>query len=223
MGVIRRVTTKAKRRGSARPSPRNSYKSSRRTSSWTPTLTARTWSGSPRSPASARGWRRSGSRTAGRGRRSTNTLGRESRINVSNRWLWVFSLKVYSRCTRLVRFSTMALGDSYSHKFPRSFAIIFRVFLTLVTCFTCTCIHSYAICLRFAGESFCYLFILLFYISCCIFCCADVELLSTVISRDADPVGFGRPINLHLTYSFQNKPPFVPIGKMPYCNAIRFI
>ncbi|KOB72311.1 Arrowhead, partial [Operophtera brumata] len=31
-----------------------------------------------------------------------------------------------------------------------------------------------------------------------------------LMSRD-DAVGFGRPINLHLTYSFQNKPPFVPI------------
>lgn len=38
-------------------------------------------------------------------------------------------------------------------------------------------------------------------------------ILSAVMSRD-DAVGFGRPINLHLTYSFQNKPPFVPIGKI---------
>ncbi|KAL0852458.1 hypothetical protein ABMA28_000632 [Loxostege sticticalis] len=40
-----------------------------------------------------------------------------------------------------------------------------------------------------------------------------------LISRDADPVGFGRPINLHLTYSFQNKPPFVPIDGTSFTDS----
>lgn len=43
------------------------------------------------------------------------------------------------------------------------------------------------------------------------------------MSRDADPAGFGRPINLHLTYSFQNKPPFVPIGKFYTKTEIKYL
>ncbi|XP_045458163.1 LIM/homeobox protein Awh [Melitaea cinxia] len=39
------------------------------------------------------------------------------------------------------------------------------------------------------------------------------------MSRDSDPVGFGRPINLHLTYSFQNKPPFVPIDGTSFTDS----
>ncbi|CAG4978001.1 unnamed protein product [Colias eurytheme] len=40
-----------------------------------------------------------------------------------------------------------------------------------------------------------------------------------VMSRESDPVGFGRPINLHLTYSFQNKPPFVPIDGTSFTDS----
>ncbi|KPI94314.1 LIM/homeobox protein Awh [Papilio xuthus] len=40
-----------------------------------------------------------------------------------------------------------------------------------------------------------------------------------LMSRDADPAGFGRPINLHLTYSFQNKPPFVPIDGTSFTDS----
>ncbi|XP_061707762.1 LIM/homeobox protein Awh [Cydia pomonella] len=40
-----------------------------------------------------------------------------------------------------------------------------------------------------------------------------------LMSRDTDPVGFGRPINLHLTYSFQNKPPFVPIDGTSFTDS----
>ncbi|CAH2103479.1 unnamed protein product [Euphydryas editha] len=39
------------------------------------------------------------------------------------------------------------------------------------------------------------------------------------MSRDTDPVGFGRPINLHLTYSFQNKPPFVPMDGTSFTDS----
>ncbi|CAG9558051.1 unnamed protein product [Danaus chrysippus] len=38
------------------------------------------------------------------------------------------------------------------------------------------------------------------------------------MSRE-DAVGFGRPINLHLTYSFQNKPPFVPIDGTSFTDS----
>lgn len=79
---MRKATTRIRPSGCAPRSPRSSCRCCRPTSSSTRTPTARTWSASRRSPASASASRRSGSKTLGRGRRSTCTRER-SKINVS--------------------------------------------------------------------------------------------------------------------------------------------